>query len=999
MTDLLRSIVARASSIHERLAPDFLPVVEVSDEALINRRVNAWIQAAANGDPALFRRRLAWDGLDENRARLAVAPVHLHPEAALPQWAMILGEILEMAGVDQGPERAIDAQTPIAFEEVLIPFVTWARSTCARTAGESYECFPEIAHAALERQLLQSLSGHAAQSLLLEFSVEISMSRLDLLGSSAYDIYRTFVRRMRSGDLRSFFLEYSALGRTLSKTVELWVDATAELLRRFDADSRVIRTFLNIADSTGDELKVTGLATSLSGTHNGRSVTLITFASHSRVVYKPRSLAIEAGWNAFIEWLSELGAPVDFRSFRVLHCGGYGWAQYVDFAKCRNDAEARAYFTRAGALLCMVHLLGGMDCHGENVIAAGPHPVLVDLETLLSPQVRELEIGAESRRLARKVLMDSVLRTYLLPVYLRALHDELVFDESGFGSDAAENRPARADGSALRVYDYEGDFVGGFEAMYRFFKRERETMLQEGSPFQNLRSMEVRFAHRGPAQYSAVLQALRHPDLCRDGVERSLQIERLALAWLTSASIDQHPDCLQLWNAERECIERGDVPQFKVVARKGHEWASDRLCHFGETDLAFQVDLIRSSLRARAPAHALSEDIVTEPPALGGDGPWLAEAVGIARWLERTAICGSDGSASWLQPVWPREFMLANAKRELDIAGHDLYDGAAGIGLFLAAIERLTESGFTQLALAAVRPILIELEERGDETAEHLGIGGLSGLGSVVYGLSQMSRLLDAAELLHGAELAASLITDRRIDSDESLDVTDGSAGALLGLLSLYEINSSDTTLTTAMRCGRQLLAHLERHSGRLAYGFAQGRAGIAYALCRLHGYTGDPHLLSAARVLIEMNLRNTSVDHGSTATWCRGAAGIMFGRLASLAVIDDRTTRNEIDRTLAMVEGHEGKVADHLCCGACGMVDALATAARLLGRHELLKRATSLAWRTIWRSRERGEYRLGLPSAGQLRSPGLFLGVSGIGYTLLRLARPAVLPDVLLLR
>ena len=992
--DLLRSIVAKASTIHERLTPDFLPVVESSDEALIIRRVNAWSQAAANGDRTLFRLRLAWDGLDESGARLAVAPVQLHTDAALPQWARILGEVLESAGVDHGPQQAIYSQTPIAFEDILIPFVAWARSTCARKAGQSYEVFPDIVHAALERQLLQSLSGYAAQSLWRELSVENSMSRLEIPVPSANDIYRTFVKRMRSGGLRSFFSEYSALARTVSKTVELWVAATVELLQRFEADSSDIRAFLN----TADELKVATVATSISSTHDGRLVTIITFASGRRLVYKPRGLAIESGWNGFLEWLSELGAPVDFRSFRVLNRYGYGWAQYVNCAGCQNDAEARAYFTRAGALLGVVHLLGGTDCHGENVIAAGPHPILIDLETLLAPQVRDLETGAKSRRLARRVLMDSVLRTYLLPVYLRGLHDNAVFDESGFGTDTAENRAVMADGSPLQAYDYEVEFVSGFEAMYRFFKRERETMLQPGSPFQNLGSVEVRFSDRHTAQYSAVLQALRHPDRCRDGVERSLHIEQLALARLTSFAIEERTECLQLWNAERECVERGDVPQFKVSAGSGHDRAIDRLSRLGDTDLAFQVDLIRSSLRARAPTHVVSEDVVSEPPPLEGDGPWLAEAVKIARWLERTAICASDGSASWLQPLWPREFMLANAKRELDIAGHDLYDGAAGIGLFLAAIDRFAESGFAQLAVAAVRPILIELEERGEETAAHLGIGGLSGLGSVVYGLAQMSRLLDTAELLHGAELAASLITDRRIDSDKSLDVTDGSAGALLGLLSLYEINSSDTTLATAIRCAWHLLAQVERQSERFAYGFAQGRAGIAYALCRLYRYTGDPQLLSAARVLVEMDLRNSSAQHGSTATWCQGAAGIVCGRLASLDVIDDGDARNEIHRALAIVEEHEGNVADHLCCGSCGMVDVLATSARLLGRHELLNRATSIAWRTIWRSREKGEYRLGLPSAGQLRSPGLFQGLSGIGYTLLRLARPGSLPDVLLL-
>ena len=569
-------------------------------------------------------------------------------------------------------------------------------------------------------------------------------------------------------------------------------------------------------------------------------------------------------------------------------------------------------------------------------------------------------IGAEAPRLARKLLKRSVLATHLLPFWSRGINDPDVFDGSGFGADLDQEyaltwqrwflvntdrmrlgrgpfeegptrRAALTNGKPLRVYDHESELVEGFAAMYRFLVRERNALLAPESPFQSLRNAQVRFVYRNTELYSAILDRLNEPDLLRDGADRSLEIEQLAVVALIGEKFDGRSGWVDIWNAEREAIERGDVPHFSALAsgdslsvapnviipgwftQPSHAAVVERLGLLDESDLAFQIDLIRSALRSRAPMHATGsargevlDALCTTPRSAGNAELWLAEAVGIAESLTRDAIRGSDGSLSWLQPAWSRELMLASPKRELDVVGNDLYDGAVGIGMFLAAVERVTEgAGLLTSAMGAVRPLLVELKERGEETAEQLGIGGLSGLGSVVYGLVCMSRLLGETSLLWGAERAASLITPQRIDADMELDVTLGSAGALLGLLMLYETSGHLPALAGAVRCGQRLIARLEPAGrgvralrtlgGRFLNGFSHGAAGIAYALCRLHAVTRDPNYLEAARGLVEFERSSFSVEQGDwpdlrqsgpprfVAAWCHGAPGIALGRIASL--------------------------------------------------------------------------------------------------------------------
>src|SRR5262249_25496230 len=73
------------------------------------------------------------------------------------------------------------------------------------------------------------------------------------------------------------------------------------------------------------------------------------------------------------------------------------------------------FYRRQGSWLALLHALGATDVHYENVVAAGEHPVPVDLETLFHPRAPELELANPRQRLARGALARSVPRVGLLP--------------------------------------------------------------------------------------------------------------------------------------------------------------------------------------------------------------------------------------------------------------------------------------------------------------------------------------------------------------------------------------------------------------------------------------------------------------------------------------------------------------------------------------------------------------------------------------------------------
>ncbi|MBI4277938.1 MAG: type 2 lantipeptide synthetase LanM, partial [Armatimonadetes bacterium] len=701
---------------------------------------------------------------------------------------------------------------------------------------------------------------------------------------------------------------------------------------------------------------------SLSDPHReGRTVAILTFASGLKLVYKPKDLGAEAAYNALLDWLNRRGAPLEFRVCRVLNRTTHGWVEFVEARPCADHREAREYFRRVGMLLCLIYALEGTDCHQDNIIASGPHPVLVDVESLLTHRMRE-DRPAESTDaeiLADRHFAHSVLRTGLLPVWELDQQAQVAFNVGGLGGVAGEVKvpvptwthvntdymslgpesvaipvPANVpslDGVPLRLEDHVPEVIAGFEAMYRFLLARREALLAADSPLHAFRGQRVRFVFRATRIYALLLQTLLDPGCLREGVDRSIQLDQVSRA---SLAFESRPEFWPLLRAEREALEQGDIPLFTartdqdavetagggaiagVFSGPSDALAVERLRALDAEDLNRQVALIQGMLSAHfghqitpiAAQNASISQTDHQPPrpaspAAAGDPlpprelsgeALVARALRIAEEMHARAIRGADGSATWVVP----QLMWEAQRYQYAGAGGSLYDGSAGISLFLAALDSIAGAGrFGDLALGALRQVRQDLGRRGDRLADHMGIGGAAGLGGLAYALARIAGFLQEPDLLDDAARAAALITRDRIAADHVLDVVGGAAGAILGLLGVHAMTGDSDALERARACGRHLVtAQTATPSGHRAWpaadgkfmtGFSHGAAGIAYALLRLYRATGEEDLLRAAEdaIAYEDSLFSAAAENwpdlrghgepGFVAQWCHGTPGI----------------------------------------------------------------------------------------------------------------------------
>src|SRR6266496_2693323 len=93
----LYDIVAAASTIDERLSQGFIPEDAGTNNEVVSARLDAWCQAVAKGDWEQFRKRLAWEDLDEDTVRRFLGVVRVPQDAPLPTWADTLSEALSLS--------------------------------------------------------------------------------------------------------------------------------------------------------------------------------------------------------------------------------------------------------------------------------------------------------------------------------------------------------------------------------------------------------------------------------------------------------------------------------------------------------------------------------------------------------------------------------------------------------------------------------------------------------------------------------------------------------------------------------------------------------------------------------------------------------------------------------------------------------------------------------------------------------------------------------------
>ncbi len=1041
---------------------DFNP--QKLDQNLIEERLKTWCQLLGGEDK--LNKRLQWNGWDLNTVRLLLGTTDVIDNPTLPPWAETLKELIESSAIPllgiEGEEKSpIDCQNPLPFEDFYLPFILVGRRKLEAdfSATHPLELLSREAWEALERSLLQKLVDLGAKILLFEFykfrESQSSHDKINSQESQSKALYCDFVQNLLQDGGLAFFQQYPVLARLIATTINLWVESTTEFLQRLQDDLSAIELTFSNRKSLG---KVKEIETSLSESHNGgRSVFVLTFSSGIKVVYKPKDLGIDVAFNQLLDWCNQQDTSLPFKLTKILNRQGYGWVEFIEHQPCKDKTAVQRFYKRAGMLLSLLYVFGTSECHKTNVIASSENPILIDADILMSPVTQSFDESEDW-------FIDSVLKTGFLPCWEGNIASTNTRDSSVLGgiypqqvNSSREWKFINTDGMQLtpkttiippcnnvvvltgKIVSSNGyleEIVTGFEEMYRLLIQQKETLLAENSPLLAFKSLKSRFILRPSNAYNLIAQHSLSPQYLRSGVDYGIAIDTLSRAYLTA---EEKPDAWAILPAEMKYLQQQDIPYFTVSCNNdtldvgldqtikhffktsSYQQLISRLQSLDEQDLALQIKLIRGSFYVRfshlikknaGPQADFSQLLPLTPKQL------QQEALSIGNSLIANAIINND-SWNWIAI----EYMF-NAKRyRLQALDDSLYQGRVGVSLFLAALAKLTgKSEFQEVALAALFPLRQSLQKTKN-TGRLIKSGlGVAGLGGIIYSLVKISQFLQEPALLEDAQQAAKLITLEAIAGDQILDIMGGVAGAIMGLLSLYQETGEPVILDTAIACGDHLLSKRSNTVPRAwqtirktpLTGLSHGAAGNALALLRLYAVTANTAYLSAGQegIAYEQSVFDQSARNwpdfrfweetnqiSFMHAWCHGSVGIGLARLGGLGILQTEEIDANIQVALENTQnyGISSRDIDHLCCGSLGRTELFVVASQKLGNQNWLKTARKHAGWVVERSKENGGYTFFFDFPNSLFNPSFFQGTAGVGYQLLRLASPELLPSVLI--
>lgn len=886
----------------------------------------------------------------------------------------------------------------------------------------------------------EALQANAAFKLNRVLALELHAAKLagQLDGENASGQFASFVEyALRPEFAAHLDRRYPPLRRRLRCALDRQRAAIEALLARFVADRDVLTSLLG-----GRPGRLTGLALGQGDLHaGGQSVARLSL-ENGAVMYKPRSLRIDRVLDSFLARLFVDNAN-RIRVPAVIDRGEYGWAAFVAHSYCDGGDELRAFYGGLGRWLAVLRLLGGTDIHFENLIAAGPLPIAVDVESLFTA-VRPIAASGygEAHDLARRLIQNSVLRTGIVPFRAPVLGFDNV-DLSAAGALKGEQPQVRAptitgEGTVdARVQIVDVDMKPALNhpsphpELHRYWDEIGSAFLETTrhlrkldangdlapllSAFEGCRVREIR---RATMIYSEIGRMLWHPAALHN---EAGAVERARNLFARNAAVSPiAPSSPEEIAGEIDDLRHGDVPIF--VARLSRDGIESALVDWRNMRMELEEILIRSALVVTK----MNDDFVAPPTnddrrrharyphAAQLDARRCQLAAQAVERLLQLAVRGGDGSVTWIAPEFRGDGWRVQPLQP------NTYSGLGGIAVALAGYRREVESGradFVPGVSQALDGILQVLNVMID-AEESKTVGGFSGAGGHIWSWLTLYDLLGQEPLLANAIACAKMLERDGFEADAYLDIIDGCCGAIVPLLGLAEATADRRWLALAARAGRHaeslvFVGDSGLHWSTIAFpeptgGFVHGATGIAWSLTRLvlAGAGSDADRVRWKRLadavlafqdsLFDEPLGiwdNRRPPDCTIHAWCNGSIGI--GLAAGDLYVRSGEQRHLRDLRRAVAAAQHGWGITHTLCHGDFSVWELLVRASAIDREAPAIDREALTARVISALEE--HY---VNPAGTIReayTPGLMTGLAGVVHSLIRMHPDSSLASPLL--
>ena len=819
---------------------------------------------------------------------------------------------------------------------------------------------------------------------------------------------------------------------------------------------RVLTDFGNDREALAIEKELIEIEIGEGDFHNGVCTCCLKFSDGTLLFYKPRSLR---GDQRVIEFFLEqqeklqldIFYPVDNRDFTT-----HGWSFAVDVSECQTIEAVKNYYVGLGVLTAFCHALKIEDLIYDNIICADGKIALIDLECILCTNLPfdEKKIPILST-LAGHLNRESIVKSGIIPRHtyggknndgesdgaLNYLPNRSVAEkkfksviindqneeETHFISE--EKHVPRLKGQHQASTSFLKEYTSGFETGYQHVLNHKESFI---ALVQSLVGIESRIIWRPTKIYSTILNESFNESYLSSVNGRNGLFQRMENG-LASGILTEIVD------SEIEQLSESDIPAFKKIIGTNNvfdfsgkslnvnyyfqsdiEQVLERIQNMGEADYEVQRHAIDCSLKLFLDGEASSLDLSFRP-------------IQESQSTEEISVQFLEDISTFLQTK-----LLLNEKTVslLDIStnanngwsygpiGPGISNGTDSIGLFLLAFGALQNE---EKALSVSRDIFsknkqlfheLTADPTYYESHEHFVFSPLGFPGSLVYYAAISDELLPDSNLLDDNELLSDIESyyNNWLHKDQYFDFMLGACGSVILFSNIFEktknprykqlaITCADHVASAAIQKDNFVYWSTEKFKG--LGGFSHGASSYSVAMLMAYRLTNSTEFFNLYKGSLEYDQSFYREHlHGFIDNryypqevcnygWAHGSAGIAVSRIL-LHQHDSENTklRDEMSICRSSLNAFIESVDNYsINAGFAGAIEVLNALTNELGEENNFIKTHMRSHLKKW---------IAQPSTlvsdkNHLHLP-MNLGISGLGYSVLRFLHGDKLPSYLFL-
>ncbi|MGQ4286372.1 type 2 lanthipeptide synthetase LanM [Bacillus thuringiensis] len=810
----------------------------------------------------------------------------------------------------------------------------------------------------------------------------------------------------------SFLCEYPTLTKLLTYRTQFFV----QNMKRFFQHITDQREKISQVFHFNGRWEITAIQIGAGDSHEqGKAVILFTLDQGLELVYKPKNLEIAQKYDQFLNWLERKES-----AFQLLVCNKivtpvYAIEECIAYKACTSKKEVERFYTRFGYLLGIAYFLRGTDLHFENLIAHGEYPVLIDVETLFQHEV-PVEFGIDAFTETKWINHDSIIMTGLLPFISYAERsesgkgidfsalcgdeqqvpykilmptnlnsDQMSFSYQDYVMEGSQNVPMLHE-KKVKAWEYRSFILQGFEEMLLFFKENKIEIVDIVMDL--FKGIQVRNVLKGTQRYGDLLKFSYHPTCTQDWKEREKLFENSWAYSYRNKEVILH---------ENEELLIGDIPIFynrtdstdiltgtgKYVKDFYEQTALEKSIHRMQTIddhmIQKQMSHVKVSLGLQPTVEPLE---FRHAPYVHTQisKEWLLEqAIHIADDLVQQRIVARDQNTA----TWNGVNRTPNGTQTISPLTVNLSDGLAGMLLYFSTLYEYTHISMYQVVMKQIEnQIFSQLEKEQHGNA-------FIGQESILYPFSLLYAR--TGKPIYAQYMETQIEKWMQTEYMSSPEWLYGPTSMIINMVNLYQLTQKEKYREYAELLGERLQFTNSKQAG-----FTQGYAGAAYAWGQINSITKRKGVFdSKALAALEQDQRLFAQAHKNKANvWPESLANTGIHRIHFQKHIKQAHLHKEIEWCYQSIV-NQPKQEDTLLTGNAGDLEFLFQYYQLYSGEKDVYEVLLPHIQRIW---AQSEGTFSLPSFPTFPSVGIFTGLAGIGYTLLRIYDAKKAPNILYL-